>query len=91
MLKYEKNKVYSNMPRLFYEDETTQQEQQEQHEFNVSMLTDEELEQLMERYKEKLQRYTVFLNEEFERTERKILIVHLEQVKRFRMKTNNNI
>jgi hypothetical protein len=78
------------MPRLFYEDETTQQEQ-EQQEFNVSMLTDEALEQLMERYKEKLQRYTVFLNEEFERTERKILIVHLEQVKRFRMKTNNNI
>ncbi len=72
------------MPRFFYEDETatTQQEQQE-HEFNVSMLTDEALEQLMERYKEKLQRYTVFLNEEFERTERKILIIHLEQVKRF--------
>jgi phosphoglycerol transferase MdoB-like AlkP superfamily enzyme len=80
--------IVINMPRLFYEDETTQQEQQE---FNVSMLTDEALEQLMERYKEKLQRYTVFLNEEFERTERKILIVHLEQVKRFRMKTNNNI
>jgi hypothetical protein len=74
------------MPRLFYEDETTQQEQQEQQEFNVSMLTDEALEQLMERYKEKLQRYTVFLNEEFERTERKILIVHLEQVKRFHLR-----
>ena len=87
------------MPRFFYEDETatTQQEQQEQprrgswslrdeHEFNVSMLTDEALEQLMERYKEKLQRYTVFLNEEFERTERKILIVHLEQVKRFHLR-----
>ena len=70
------------MPRYFYEDETatTQQDQQEQQEqdFNVSMLTDDELTQLMERYKEKLQRYTVFLNEEFERTERKILIVHLE-------------
>ena len=75
----------SNMPRFFYEDETTQQEQQE-HEFNVSMLTDDELTQLMDRYKEKLQRYTVFLNEEFERTERKILIVHLEQVKRFRLR-----
>ena len=75
------------MPRYFYEDETatTQQEQQEQ-DFNVSMLTDEALEQLMERYKEKLQRYTVFLNEEFERTERKILIVHLEQVKRFHLR-----
>jgi len=82
------------MPRFFYEDETatTQQEQQE-HEFNVSMLTDEALEQLMDRYKEKLQRYTVFLNEEFERTERKILIVHLEQVKRFHLRnreTNEN-
>jgi uncharacterized protein (UPF0248 family) len=73
------------MPRVFYEDEITQDE------FNVSMLTDDELTQLMNKYKEKLQRYTIFLNEEFERTERKILIVHLEQVKRFRMKTNNNI
>ena len=82
------------MPRFFHEDETatTQQEQQE-HEFNVSLLTDEALEQLMEKYKEKLQRYTVFLNEEFERTERKILIVHLEQVKRFHLRnreTNEN-
>jgi hypothetical protein len=64
------------MPRVFYEE-------QEQDEFNVSMLSDEELTQLMEKYKEKLQRYTVFLNEEFERTERKILTIHLEQVKRF--------
>ena len=76
------------MPRVFYEDEITQQEQDE---FNVSMLSDADLTQLMERYKEKLQRYTIFLNEEFERTERKILIVHQEQVKRFRIKTNNNI
>ena len=68
------------MPRVFYEDE-----------FDVSTLSDEDLINLMEKYKEKLYRYTVFLNEEFERTERKILIVHLEQVKRFRMKTNNNI
>jgi hypothetical protein len=65
------------MPRVFYEDEITQDE------FNVSMLTDDELTQLMNKYKEKLQRYTIFLNEEFERTERKILIIHLEQVKRF--------
>ena len=54
------------MPRVFYDDELTQDE------FNVSMLSDDELTQLMEKYKEKLQRYTVFLNEEFERTERKI-------------------
>ncbi len=65
------------MPRVFYEDEITQDE------FNVSMLTDDELTQLMNIYKEKLQRYTIFLNEEFERTERKILIIHQEQVKRF--------
>ncbi len=64
------------MPRVFYEE-------QEQDEFNVSMFSDEELSQLKEKYKEKLQRYTVFLNEEFERTERKILTIHLEQVKRF--------
>ena len=79
------------MPRVFYEDEITKQEQQEQDKINVSMLSDDELTQLMEKYKEKLQRYTVFLNEEFERTERKILLIHLEQVKRFHMKTNNNI
>ena len=81
------------MPRVFYEDEITKQEQEQEQrdKFNVSMLSDGELTQLMEKYKEKLQRYTVFLNEEFERTERKILIVHLEQVKRFHMKTNNNI
>ena len=62
------------MPRVFYEDE-----------FDVSMLSDEDLINLMEKYKEKLQRYTLFLNEEKERTERKILIIHLEQVKRFHL------
>ena len=62
------------MPRVFYEDK-----------FDVSMLSDEDLINLMEKYKEKLQRYTLFLNEEKERTERKILIVHLEQVKRFHL------
>ena len=51
-------------------------------ELNVSKLSDEDLSQLMEKYKEKLQRYTLFNNEEKERTERKILIVHLEQVRR---------
>ena len=61
------------MPRVFYEDVLNQDE------FNVSMLTDDELTQLMNKYKEKLQRYTIFLNEEFERTERKILLIHLEQ------------
>ena len=70
------------MPRVFYEDELNQDK------FNVSMLTDDELTRLMDKYKEKLRRYTIFLNEEFERTERKILIIHLEQVKRFNRKIN---
>ena len=65
------------MPIIFYEDELNQDK------FNMSMLTDDELTRLMDKYKEKLQRYTVFNNEEKERTERKILIIHLEQVKRF--------
>jgi len=65
------------MPRVFYEDE-----------FDVSTLSDEDLINLMEKYKEKLQRYTLFLNEEKERTERKILIIHLEQVKRFHLNDN---
>ena len=68
------------MPRVFYEDVLNQDE------FNVSMLTDDELTQLMNKYKEKLQRYTVFNNEEKQRTERKILLIHLEQVKRFNNK-----
>ena len=70
------------MPRVFYEDVLNQDE------LNVSMLTDDELTQLMNKYKEKLQRYTIFLNEEFERTERKILLIHLEQVKRFKLNKN---
>ena len=65
------------MPRVFYEDE-----------FDVSTLSDEDLINLMEKYKEKLQRYILFLNEEKERTERKILIIHLEQVKRFHLNDN---
>ena len=38
-----------------------------------------------DKYMEKLQRYTVFNNEEKERTERKILMIHIEQVKRFHL------
>ena len=65
------------MPRVFYDEEITK------NELNTCKLSDEDLIQLMDKYKEKLQRYTVFNNEEKERTERKILIIHLEQVKRF--------
>ena len=57
-------------------------------ELNVSKLSDEELSQLMKKYKEKLQRYSLFLNEEKERTERKVLMIHLEQVKRFHLDKN---
>ena len=64
------------MPRVFYDEVITKDE------LNVSKLSDEELCQLMEKYKEKLQRYSLFLNEEKERTERKILLIHLEQVRR---------
>ena len=67
------------MPRIFYDQEITKDE------LNTCKLSDEDLIQLMEKYKEKLQRYTVFNNEEKERTERKILMLHLEQVKRFHL------
>ena len=67
------------MPRIFYDEEITK------NELNTCKLSDEDLIQLMEKYKEKLQRYTVFNNEEKERTERKILMIHIEQVKRFHL------
>ena len=67
------------MPRVFYDEEITK------NELNTCKLSDEELCQLMDKYKEKLQRYTVFNNEEKERPERKILMIHIEQVKRFHL------
>ncbi len=67
------------MSRVFYDQEITK------NEFNTCKLSDEDLIQLMEKYKEKLQRYTLFNNEEKERTERKILMIHLEQVRRFHL------
>ena len=70
------------MPRVFYDEEITKDE------LNTCKLSDEDLIQLMDKYKEKLQRYTVFNNEEKERTERKILLIHLEQVKRFQLNKN---
>ena len=69
------------MPRVFYD----QSDVITKDELNTRKLSDEDLIQLMEKYKEKLQRYTLFNNEEKERTERKILIIHLEQVKRFHL------
>jgi hypothetical protein len=46
--------------------------------------SDEDLKQLMNKYKEKQQRYNEMYNECTIRTERIILNIHLEQVRRFR-------
>ena len=48
--------------------------------------TDEDLKQLMEKYKEKQERYSLMYNEATIRNERIILNIHLEQMKRFREK-----
>jgi len=51
---------------------------------DISEYTDEDLKALMEKYKEKKVRYDLMYNEATIRTERIILNIHLEQVKRFR-------
>ena len=48
--------------------------------------TDEDLKQLMEKYKEKQERYSLIYNEATIRNERIILNIHLEQIRRFRQK-----
>ena len=48
--------------------------------------SDEDLKQLMEKYKEKQERYSLMYNEATIRNERIILNIHLEQVRRFREK-----
>lgn len=50
--------------------------------------TDEELTELMNKYKEKDQRYKLLFNEATERNEKIILHIHKEMVRRF---VNNNI
>ena len=52
----------------------------------INNYTDEDLKQLMEKYKEKQQRYNLIYNEQTIRNERIILNIHLEQIKRFREK-----
>jgi len=52
----------------------------------INNYTDEDLKQLMEKYKEKQQRYDLIYNEQTIRNERIILNIHLEQIKRFREK-----
>ena len=52
-------------------------------------LTDEDLKKLMEKYKEKQQRYNLIYNEQTIRNERIILNIHLEQIRRWREKHVN--
>ena len=53
---------------------------------DINNFTDEDLKQLMEKYKEKQERYNLIYNEQTIRNERIILNIHLEQIKRFREK-----
>ena len=52
--------------------------------YNILDLTDDDLKQLMEKYKEKKMRYDLMYYEATIRNERIILNIHLEQVRRFR-------
>ncbi len=51
--------------------------------------TDEDLKQLMNKYKEKQQRYDLIYNECTIRNERILLNIHLEQIRRWREKHVN--
>ena len=52
--------------------------------YNILDLTDDDLKQLMEKYKEKKMRYDLMYNEATQRNEKIILNIHLEQVIRFK-------
>ena len=56
---------------------------------DINNYSDEDLKQLMEKYKEKQERYSLMYNEATIRNERIILNIHLEQIKRFREKHIN--
>jgi hypothetical protein len=56
---------------------------------DINNFSDEDLKQLMEKYKEKQQRYNLIYNEQTIRNERIILNIHLEQIRRWRQ-TNIN-
>ena len=53
---------------------------------NIIDLTDDDLKQLMDKYKEKQSRYELIYNEATQRNEKILLNIHLEQVRRFREK-----
>lgn len=56
---------------------------------DINNFSDEDLKQLMKKYKEKQQRYELIYNEQTIRNERIILNIHLEQIRRWRQ-TNIN-
>ena len=51
---------------------------------DINNFSDEDLKELMDKYKEKQQRYDLIYNEQTIRNERIILNIHLEQVRRWR-------
>ena len=55
----------------------------------INNYSDEELKALMEKYKEKQERYNLIYNEATIRNERIIINLHLEQMRRFREKHIN--
>ena len=56
---------------------------------DINNYSDEDLKQLMEKYKEKQERYSLMYNEATILNERIILNIHLEQIRRFREKHIN--
>ena len=56
---------------------------------DINNYSDEDLKKLMEKYKEKQERYSLIYNEATIRNERIILNIHLEQIRRFREKHIN--
>ena len=56
---------------------------------DINNYSDEDLKKLIEKYKEKQERYSLMYNEATIRNERIILNIHLEQIRRFREKHIN--
>ncbi len=56
---------------------------------DINNFSDDDLKQLMTKYKEKQSRYELLYNEATIRNERIILNIHLEQIRRFREKHIN--
>ena len=50
----------------------------------INNFSDEDLKQLMKKYKEKQERYDLIYNEQTIRNERIILNIHIEQLRRWR-------